>query len=275
VIALALALALAAGADAPAPPAGPLTTGEASAPPVATADGAGEPAPRPASGAAERFARANALLEAGDAGGAARAYEALLAEGLESASLHVNLGAARLRAGRRGAAIASFERALRLDPRDPDARAYLALARSRNADRLGAGADASLLARIAERTPDRWAAAALAAPWAALWLALALRRRRVGRARSLAGLAAAAAALATAAGGALLAARAAGRHARTAVVIAAEAPVRDGPEEALRPTFVLHEGASLRVVEARGGALRVRLANGLEGWIAARDVEEP
>ncbi len=230
-------------------------------------------APDPAEPAA-RLAAANARLEAGDAEGAAAAYEALLAEGLESPALHVNLGAARLRAGRRGGAIASFERALRLDPRDGDARADLALARSRDLDRLAAAPGASLVARVAERTPDGWAAAALAAPWALLWLLVALRRRAAGRLRAVAGLAAVLAGLAAGAGGVLLAARAAERRARVAVVVAAEAPVRDGPEAALRPAFTLHEGTAVRVVEAREDALRVRLANGLEGWIAARDLEE-
>jgi hypothetical protein len=58
------------------------------------------------------------------------------------------------------------------------------------------------------------------------------------------------------------------------VVVAAEAPLRDLPDAALRPAFTLREGASVRVVEARDAAVRVRLASGLEGWIAAGDLEE-
>ena len=44
-------------------------------------------------------------------------------------------------------------------------------------------------------------------------------------------------------------------------------------ETALQPSFELHEGTEVRVLEVRGGAVRVRLGNGLEGWIAATDLE--
>jgi hypothetical protein len=218
--------------------------------------------------AARRLAEANGRLEAGDAEAAARAYEALLADGWESAELHANLGAARLRAGRRGAAVASFERALLLDPRDAAIRADLAVARGR-----AAGADRPFLARLVDRTPDGWAAAAFAVPWAALFLLLGLGRSARGRPRSLLRLGAAIAAVLAAAGGALLAGRAAARSAPVAIVIAAEAPLRDGPEEALRPSLRLAEGTAVRILEARGPAARVRLAGGAEGWVPARDLE--
>ena len=220
---------------------------------------------------AARFAEANRLYLAGDYEGAARAYEALLADGLESPALHVNLGSARFRAGRRGAAIASFERALRLDPFDADARADRAAARAGDADRLGAP-ERSFLARVAERTPDGWAAAAFSVPWAALFLALGLRRR-AARTRPILD-AAAALALALSTGGAgLLLARAAERRAAVAIVVAPQAAVREGPEEALRPAFRVREGAAVRLLETRGEAERVRLANGLEGWMSAGELE--
>jgi tetratricopeptide (TPR) repeat protein len=222
---------------------------------------------------AARFAEANRLQAEGDFAAAARAYEALAGEGLESPALHVNLGAARLRSGRRGAAIASFERALRLDPRDADARADLAAARAGDADRLAPGPERSFLARVAERTPDGWAAAAFAVPWAALFAALALRRRAPPRARPGLGAAAAAAALLSAGGAALLAARAAERREAVAIVIAPEAAVREGPEEALRPALRAREGEAVRLLEARGDARRVRLASGYEGWMSGRDLE--
>lgn len=217
---------------------------------------------------AARFAEANARLEAGDPEGAARLYEALLAEGLESPALHANLGAARLRAGRRGPAVASLERALRLDPRDDDVRADLAVARGRSG-----GADRPFLARVVERTPDSWAAAALAVPWAILFLLLALARRARARGRALLRLGAVLAALLAAAGAALLAGRAAERSAAVAIVVAAEAPLREGPEEALRPSLRLPEGTAVRVLETRGGAARVRLEGGAEGWLRAGDLE--
>jgi hypothetical protein len=56
-------------------------------------------------------------------------------------------------------------------------------------------------------------------------------------------------------------------------VTAAEAPVREGPEEALRPVVTLGDGSEVRVIELRGAAARVRLASGVEGWIALAAIE--
>jgi tetratricopeptide (TPR) repeat protein len=222
---------------------------------------------------AARFAEANRLHAAGDFEGAARAYEALLADGIESPALHVNLGSARFHAGRRGAAIASFERALRLDPADADARADLAAARAADADRIAAGPERSFLSRVAGRTPDGWAAAAFAVPWSVLFIALVLRRRAGPRARGLLGAVASIAAALSAGGAALVAGRLAERRAAVAIVVAPEAAVREGPEEALRPALRLPEGAAVRLLERRGGSERVRLANGYEGWMSARELE--
>lgn len=230
-------------------------------------------APTPTSTPAARLAAADALHLQGDLAGAAAAYEALRAEGLGGAALHANLGTTRWLLGERGRALAAWLRAERAAPNDAAVRANLALARAARVDRLDGDEGRGLLARLATRTPDPAAVAAFLLPWTALWVALALRPRAAPRAR--AGLAAAAVLCApgAAAGGALLAARAAEVEAARAVVVAPSAPARPGPERALRPAFELHEGAEVRVLEARGDAVRVRLPNGLEGWLEASTVE--
>jgi len=49
--------------------------------------------------------------------------------------------------------------------------------------------------------------------------------------------------------------------------------VREGPERALKPAFELHEGTTVKVLEARGDLARVQLQNGLTGWVASSDLE--
>ncbi|MGC4000579.1 MAG: hypothetical protein QM767_25290 [Anaeromyxobacter sp.] len=230
-------------------------------------------APAERAEAAAALEAANAAYLAGDFQAAAGGYQALLDAGWDGPALHLNQGNARLRLGHRGAAAASFLRALRLDPGDADARANLALAQAGNVDRVVGAAGQPLLQRLVARTGDALATALFAAPWALLWLALALRRRAGPGARGVLTGLAVVCALAAAAGGALLAARAADRRVPVAVVTAPASPVREGPEPALKPAFELHEGTPVRLLELRGQAARVQLENGLEGWVARADLE--
>jgi len=222
---------------------------------------------------AARFEAANRAYLAGDFEGAARRYEELLREGWESAPLHVNLGNALFRMGKRGLATASYSRALRLDPGDADARANLELARAQNVDQVVGAEARPLLLRAVESVRDRSAIAAFAIAWLCLWGALAGRRFAQSASHGVLGVVAFAAAICVVAAGALLAGKAAGRGTTTAVIVAVAAPVREGPEPALKPTFELHEGTEVRVLEMRGGSVHVRLGNGLEGWLAAGDLE--
>jgi tetratricopeptide (TPR) repeat protein len=222
---------------------------------------------------AVRLAGANALYLDGDFEGAARAYEALRADGLDGPDLHLNLGNAYLRLGRRGLALASYERALRIDPGDADARHNLTAARAGNVDRLVGAAESSLPQRVAARLSDRDASALFAAAWIGLWAALAARRRAGGRARALLAAAAVAGAIASVGGGTVLGAKILDRRTPAAIVIAPATAAREEPSRALRPSFELHEGTRVRLLEAKDDLLRVRLENGLEGWIPAGDVE--
>ena len=222
---------------------------------------------------AARFEAANREYLSGDFDAAARGYQELLAQGWESASLHVNLGNARFRMGKRGLAAASFSRALKLDPGDADARANLDLARSQNVDQVVGAEARPLLVRALERVPDALAIGVFAIAWLVLWGGLAGRRFVPAGIRRGIAAASLAAALAAVPAGALLAGKAAARGTPSAVIVAAVAPVREGAEAALRPAFELHEGTEVRVLEVRSGFVRVRLGNGLEGWVSAGDLE--
>jgi tetratricopeptide (TPR) repeat protein len=234
------------------------------------------PAPAPPSTAAAAQAQleaANALYLAGDLDGAIRAYRAILDAGWEGSALDLNLGNALARAGARGQAMASWLRALRLDPADADARANLELARAQDADQLVGAAEPPLHERLAERTGDLTAVLLFGAAWAAFWALLWLRSRATRSRRGLLATGATLAALLSLLSGALLAWKADDRRTPTAVVVAATAPVREGPARTLKPGFELHEGTVVRVLEARGDLARVRLANRLEGWVASADLE--
>jgi tetratricopeptide (TPR) repeat protein len=238
-----------------------------------SAPGPAAAAPAPQADPGVRAEQAGALYLAGDHDGAARAWRALVDEGWESTGLHYDLGNALLRLGHRGRAIASYQRALQLDPGDADTQANLELARAQNVDRLVGEAQPPLHLRLLARTPDGVAVAVFGAAWCALWLLLWLRGRGSRSAGRWLGAAALLAALLAVAGGALLAGKAADRRTPSAVVIAPASPVREGASRTLKAAFELHEGTMVRVLEAQGDLARVRLVNGLEGWVASADLE--
>jgi tetratricopeptide (TPR) repeat protein len=240
---------------------------------VAAAEPAAATPAAPLADPGSRAEQATALYLAGDHDGAARGWRALVDEGWESVGIHYDLGNALLRLGFRGRAIASYQRALQLEPGDADVQANLELARAQNVDRLVGEAQPPLYLRILARTPDGVALAIFGASWSVLWLLLWLRSRASWSARGWLGSAALLAAVLATGGGALLVGKAADRRTPSAVVIAPASPVREGPSRTLKTAYQLHEGTLVRILEAQGDLARVRLVNGLEGWVASADLE--
>jgi tetratricopeptide (TPR) repeat protein len=221
------------------------------------------------------FDQANAAYLSGDTSRAVSGYEALLEEGLVSPELETNLGAAYLRQGKRGLAALHLERALFLDPSDDDARADLLEVRRGNVDKLEGEPEeggAEALARVLAPLPGRAAAVALVVLWSVGCglLAVQLLRPRASLGPS------AAACLILAAAAALVTAGSAAAHGLTlhrAVVVAQAAPAREGPSERAASHFEVHEGTALRVEDEDHGYRRVKLSNGLTGWVLSSAVE--
>lgn len=231
-------------------------------------------APREARGNA-LFDQANAAYIAGDTSRALAGYEALLEEGVVSPELETNLGAAYLRQGKRGLAALHLERALFLDPSDDDARADLLEVRRGNVDKLegepeDGGAEA--ISRVLAPLPGRAAAVALLALWSLGWglFTVNLLRPRAALVST------ATACLLLAGAAALVTAGSAAAHRltlRRAVVVAQSAPAREGPSPRAASHFEVHEGTALRIEDEDQGFRRVKLANGLAGWVPSSTVE--
>ncbi len=200
-------------------------------------------------------------------------YERLLAGGFENGDVHYNLGTAYLRLGRLGPAILHLERALRANPGDSDARANLERAQKLRVDRLvGSPEETSgeepLLSRIVSRTNVDVFTAIFVAAYLALAAALLSRRfassPRAGVIRVVAAALAFATALPT---GLVVAAHVLVRErTREAIVMVRVTQVREGPTPEAKAAFEVHEGLKVRVLAEDGEFVRVRLANGLEGW---------
>lgn len=208
--------------------------------------------------AAERYAR-------GDAAGAAQAYQTAVDEGVDSADVWFNLGTSALKAKDVGRAVWALWEARIRAPWDEDVRFNLEMARKENQDTL-VGLDDPFWLSLAHHVPRA------ALQWLALfaWLFLCSLffaqgvlgpRPWVLRLTRASGVATVLIFLGTAA-----VELSAG--APVAVVQGREAVVRstarvDGPE-----AFRVHAGLVVRPLGApTAGIVRVRLGNGLEGYV--------
>ena len=224
----------------------------------------------------EAWKRGNDAYFKGDFAAAIAAYEQLDRQDVVARDLYYNLGVAHFRQGNLGRAIWSFERALGVDDDDEDARFNLAQARKlaerRVLDKIENAERESLWIRVVSVVN------ASVATWlfVALYLgcfALLFWRRRAAEDSRVA-LTAGAAILGT---GALLAGLLLLGHMRLdripfGVVLPDTVAVKEGADSAYRTSFEVHAGLRVRMLDRDQDWVRVRLANGLEGWLHSEDV---
>ena len=224
----------------------------------------------------QAWKRGNEAHLRGDYAGAAAAYEQLDRQRVVSADLYYNLGVTYFRQGQLGHAIWAFERALVVAPDDEDARFSLAQARKladqRAHDKLEG----------AEREPMWSRIVTFFSPGVEVWLfcglylgcfALLFVRRRMAEDSRLA-VSTAAAVLGSAAllAGALLLGRMNLDRIPFAVVLPDTVAAKEGADNNFRTSFQIHGGLRVQVLDRDQDWVRVRLANGLEGFVRGEDL---
>jgi tetratricopeptide (TPR) repeat protein len=226
----------------------------------------------------EAWKRGNEAYVHGDYAGAIAAYQELRDQGVRSSDLFFNLGDAYFRSGSLGSAIWSFEEALAVDPGNEDARFNLSAARAQAAKLARAGDEAP----SQERDPLWVRIVTALSPSVETWLFLATylglfgllfwRSSAGADRRGALGVGAAALGVAALLTGALLFGRAQLDRLAFGVVLPAHVEVKEGADPTARTSFALHAGARVRLVDTDQDWVRVRLGNGLEGWLRAGDV---
>ena len=224
----------------------------------------------------EAWRRGNDAYLHGDYAGAAAAYEELEHQGVVSADLFFNLGDAYFRKGALGPAIWAFEKAAALDPGDEDARYNLGEARkvaARQArDRIeGEDRDPLWIRAVTAIGPsaETWLFVAVYLAFFALLLVRGRARDDLRPALGAGVAVLGAAALLT---GALLFGRARLDKLPFGVVLPDAVAVKDGGDDSTRTAFEVHAGLRVRLIERDQDWLRVRLGNGLEGWVHAAQI---
>jgi tetratricopeptide (TPR) repeat protein len=224
----------------------------------------------------EAWRRGNDAYFHGDYAAAVAAYEQLDRQNVISADLYYNLGVAYFREGSLGRAVWSFERAVALDPEDEDARFNLQQTRKlvdrRVRDKLeGAERDPVWIRVVNYLTASQqtWLFLLL---YLGCFALLFLWRRARDASRAALGAGAALTGVAAAMAGLLLAGRVALDRIPFGVVLPDVVAVREGADPNYRTSFSVHAGLRVRLLERDQDWVRIRLSNGLEGWVRDQDV---
>lgn len=211
------------------------------------------------------------LVEQGDYAGAVDVYQAVLDEGVASAALYYNLGIAFYRLDRLGQAVRYFEKAAQLDPGDRLVRHNLDIARSRLADRI-TGLPTPFWIRIGQGVVRAFGVFGLftigLAGWFTLATCIVLGIRRGGARSWVRHGAVAGAVVAVVFLGAAFLSSAVSPFGNRSVVVEESVPLTSsaGGTDSLQE---LHEGMVVDILEVQGSWARVRLANGVTGWLEA------
>jgi hypothetical protein len=224
----------------------------------------------------EAWRRGNDAYFRGDYPAAVAAYEQIDHQGVVSGDLYYNLGVAYFRQGSLGRAVWSFERAATVDPEDEDARFNLSQARKLADRRVRDNIEG------AERDPLWIRAVVFLTAGQQTWLFLVLYvgcftllffwRRARDASRAALGAGAALLGVAAALAGVLLAGRVALDRLPFGVVLPDSVAVREGADPNYRTSFAVHAGLRVRLLERDQDWVRIRLSNGLEGWVRDQDV---
>lgn len=224
----------------------------------------------------EAWRRGNDAYLHGDYDAAVAAYEELDRQGVLSPDLFFNLGNAYYRRDRLGPAIWAYERAAALDPDDDDVRYNLAQARKaaarRARDKIEGEDRDPLWVRVVTALPPSTETWLFVAAYVGLFAVLFVRRRAGADARTALGAGAALLGVAALFTGGLLLGRTHLERVPFAIILPDAAAVREGADVNYRTSFELHAGLRVRLLERDQDWLRIRLGNGLEGWVRRQDV---
>ncbi|MBL0176660.1 MAG: tetratricopeptide repeat protein [Ignavibacteria bacterium] len=226
----------------------------------------------------KRLAEGAAAYASADFSRAAAVYEALIKDGHADATVLYNLGNTYFKSGKNTRSILCYERALLLDPSDEQIRDNLAIANTRIRDRVET---MPLFFAVQwwndikrAHTPSGlfcWSFMLLGATMALAFVFFGMHNvllRRV--ALALGNLAV----LLFAASVFLYFDKVEDLEARRdAIVTTGEVVARSTADKSGVDAFTVHEGLRVEITDARADLVRIRLADGTEGWVSEKAIE--
>jgi len=224
------------------------------------------------------FEQGNQFFQNGEYEKALSSYDEILQMGYESADLYYNMGNCHYKLGENARAILNYERALRLRPRDEDIRFNLQITNLSVADKIQEIPELFYI-RYFKKFRSLFSLRALTFISLILYFSLIasmviwlLSRsrfvRRVFKTTVFVFLIFFAVSSLTGVFKILSM-----KKSVEAVVLTQEVNVRSAPREDATEIFIIHEGLKVRISETSGDWYEIRLSDGNEGWLPAKDVE--
>jgi hypothetical protein len=224
----------------------------------------------------QAWKRGNEANLRGDYPAAIAAYEQLDRQHVVSADLYYNLGVTFFRQGQLGKAIWSFERALVVSPDDEDARFNLVQARKladqRAHDKLEGAEREPLWSRVVMFVSPSTAVSVFCVLYLGCFGLLFVRRRSAEDSRVAVTAGAAILGAGALLAGVLILGRINLDRIPFAVVLPDTVAVKEGADDTFHTSFKVHGGLRVRILDHEQDWVRVRLANGLEGFVHTEDV---
>lgn len=226
------------------------------------------------------FQKANTLYAKGQYKQAADAYQQILEAGYQSAGVYFNLGNAHYKQGELPEALLYYEKARRLAPGDDDINFNIRLANSKTVDKIDEAPEFFLskwwkgfiLSFSADKLATTAVVLMLIGSGLLIWyfFATASGVKKIAFFSSIAFFIAAIASV-------IIAVNQLNYFDgnKQAIVFTSSVNVKTSPADAVSTAFVLHDGTKVNVLGNNGGGwLKIKLANGNEGWIKTNDVRE-
>ncbi|HTI58615.1 tetratricopeptide repeat protein [Mucilaginibacter sp.] len=229
--------------------------------------------------AGERFLQANALYGKGQYSAAAKEYKKLMDDGYASAALYFNAGNASYKNGDIASAILYYEKARKLSPGDDDINFNLKYANLKTVDKVDAAPEffltrwwKGLILSLSLKTLSMLSIILVLAGSAALILYFFAEAVNIKKAAFYLAVALYICGLCAV----FIAGSQSGYFAdhRQAIVFTSTVNVKSGPAERASTLFVLHDGTKVDILDDNNGWVKIRLANGNEGWIQQPDIKE-
>ncbi len=228
----------------------------------------------------QHFQRGNQAYLDGDYSTAVEEYRKVLESGPLHADLAYNLANAYFRLGKKGLAVLFYEKALRFRPGDRAASSNLAIVRQALVDRvvMQSGSEAGeppWQTFVRGFSLDTVTLVFLAVYFLVFTLAIVRRLTpRTSLKRQLFWLNLPLITLLVLVGIFFATSWYLNEKVRHGVMIAPVAELREGPDSAARVQMEVHEGLKVRLLSESAGYARVRLANGVEGYLRSDQMGE-